>query len=164
MHRVFFSFWYIWIERTHISRHEDTVLIENGKFILFLNIVDYLPGHDNSLLRRYCHFRTLFYLSIALHRRHRYRTTRRVTLPCRQDLYAVRCDQKGMFYQKYQHTLCTLRGQSRNLPNCAVLFPSCVALVQSSGHVLSLCVPSVIIGSMVKHMPSFASPTALFLA
>ena len=53
---------------------------------------------------------------------------------------------------------------SRVCSNCAVLLPSVVTLVQSSGQVLSLCVPRVIMGSMVKHMPGFASPTALFLA
>ncbi len=48
--------------------------------------------------------------------------------------------------------------------NCAVRFPSAVTLVQSSGHVLSRYDPSVIIGSMVKHIPGAASPTALFFA
>lgn len=51
-----------------------------------------------------------------------------------------------------------------HLPNCAVRVPSCVTLVQSSGHVLSLCVPKLIMGSMVKHIPGLAWPTALFLA
>lgn len=51
-----------------------------------------------------------------------------------------------------------------SLPNCAVSDPSWVTLVHSSGHVLSLCEPTLIIGSMVKHMPGFADPTALFFA
>ena len=48
--------------------------------------------------------------------------------------------------------------------NCAVRLPSCVTLVQSSGHVLSLYVPRLIIGSIVNVMPGFAIPIALFFA
>ena len=54
--------------------------------------------------------------------------------------------------------------QKQHLPNCADFFPSTVALVQSSGHVMPLCVPRLIIGSMVKHIPGLHSPTALFFA
>lgn len=49
-------------------------------------------------------------------------------------------------------------------PNCAVLFPSIVTAVQLSGQIISLYVPSATIGSIVKHIPSFAAPTALFPA
>lgn len=53
---------------------------------------------------------------------------------------------------------------SRVCSNWAVRLPSTVTLVQSSGHVLSRYEPRLIIGSMVKHIPAFAVPTALFLA
>lgn len=59
--------------------------------------------------------------------------------------------------------LCILVGIFHS-PNCAVLFPSIVTAVQLSGQIISLYVPRATIGSIVKHMPSFAAPTALFPA
>jgi hypothetical protein len=48
--------------------------------------------------------------------------------------------------------------------NCAVLLPSLVTLVQSSGHVLSRQLPRLIIGSIVNVIPGLHTPTALFFA
>ena len=47
---------------------------------------------------------------------------------------------------------------------CADSFPSVVTAVQLSGHVWSVHTPSEIIGSIVKALPGFITPTALFLA
>lgn len=49
-------------------------------------------------------------------------------------------------------------------PNCAVRFPSAVTFVQLSGQSISLFVPRVRIGSMVKVIPGLHVPTALFFA
>lgn len=48
--------------------------------------------------------------------------------------------------------------------NWADLCPSAVTAVQLSGHVISLCTPALIIGSMVKICPGFIKPVALLLA
>ncbi len=100
--------------------------------------------------------------SVGRCRRHGDRPARRVRLPGRQDL--------DTRFRHQQRVLCgdvsglLMVGVLDRIPNWAVFFPSIVVLVQLSGHVTSLYLPSAIMGSMVKVMPGLHSPTALFLA
>lgn len=103
-------------------------------------------------------------VGIAVGAGHRDLSTRGVGFPGSEDLHAILGDKERVLYNIISDLSMPPIFTRYHSPNCAVLLPSIVVLVQLSGQVMSRYLPRAIMGSMVKVMPGLHSPTCLFLA